>query len=64
MENRIESFWEIIDIETGIEAFGFKEYTPALIKCHNCKTEFDISDEWFKYCPECGAYMLSKNPRL
>lgn len=49
--------WIPIEVETGIEAFGFKEYTMVGFICSVCSGGIDVSEEYFAYCPHCGAKM-------
>ena len=43
--------------ETGVEAFGYKEYTSLGFGCSVCHADIDVSEEYFRYCPWCGARM-------
>ncbi len=43
--------------ETGVEAFGYTEYTVLGFGCSICGADVDVSEEYFKYCPLCGAKM-------
>lgn len=49
--------WIPFEEETGVEAFGYKEYTTLGFRCSVCHADIDVSEQYFRYCPMCGAKM-------
>lgn len=49
--------WIPIKLPTGVEAFGYKEYTVQEVTCSECKFIEDVSASAYLYCPNCGAKM-------
>ena len=49
--------WIPFEGETGVEAFGYKEYTTLGFRCSVCHAHIDVSEQYFRYCPMCGSKM-------
>lgn len=49
--------WILVEAETGIEAFGFKEIRVVGYTCSICGASIGAPEKCFCYCPNCGAKM-------
>lgn len=49
--------WIPVKSPTGVEAFGYKEFTVQEVTCSECGFTEDVSASAYLYCPNCGARM-------
>lgn len=49
--------WVEVKGFTGVEAFGYREECVDGLACSVCGKEVDVSEGYFRYCPNCGAKM-------
>lgn len=49
--------WVEVKGFTGVEAFGYREECVDGFACSVCGKEVDVSEGYFRYCPNCGAKM-------
>jgi hydrogenase nickel incorporation protein HypA/HybF len=59
VDDSVQFYWDTISEGTLCEGskLNFKR-VPALLKCHDCQTEFEIGRE-LTPCPKCGSYRSS-----
>ena len=49
--------WIPVKLPTGVEAFGYKEYTVQEVICSECRFTEDVMALSYSYCPHCGTKM-------
>ena len=47
--------------KTGKWIYSGSYDKDGMLLCSNCKHEIDVSEGYFKFCPNCGSFMMKED---
>jgi hypothetical protein len=51
----------VVERKKGKWEYSGSYDVDGMLYCSCCKHEIDISEGYFKYCPNCGSFMMKEN---
>jgi hypothetical protein len=51
----------VVERKKGKWEYSGSYDVEGMLYCSCCKHEIDVSEGYFKYCPNCGSFMMKEN---